>query len=67
MPQKLYVIREDVNFGINRHTASIHKATYMCTPNVSSVRPMDICNKLSTTKETICNVFCERVIVDEYW
>jgi len=32
MPQKLYVKREGVNFGINRHTASIHMATYTGCP-----------------------------------
>jgi len=63
MPQKLDVIREGVNFGIFRHTASIHMATYMCMPNVSSIWPTDIFNKLLIKKE-ICHIFCETVIVD---
>jgi hypothetical protein len=52
-PQKLYVIREGVNFGIIRHTAATDAATRKFTYNVSSTWSKDVINKFSVIKEML--------------
>jgi hypothetical protein len=56
-PQKLYVIREGVNFGIIRHTAATAVATRKCTYNVSSTWSKDVFNKFSVIKEMLYAFF----------